>query len=315
MAVISNPAPRYSGHASSLSAHPRSTFILTTSISSSTTTATLTVLSPDQLIGADTILVYSAPLDYTYSSRRFSTPSSCAVLPLAAAMDGELQSFSSSALSRFSSEVLGECFSWCIAGPLPTMEKWTCPTKLTVVCRSWRAVALATPHLWARLHLEVSCIGSEETCNDLDKFSMWLERSRTVPLSYTLSLPADLEDESHITMFRPFIRRLLLHVHHWSDVLIQSSNWDRMKRLSVPKDTAFPHLKRISLWGIDPRSLRFSLTSEQAPSLEAVVLSSPILHAWSLPWAQLQSLRIGLRSQSRLLPQRHGRAVAMLSSS
>lgn len=121
---------------------------------------------------------------------------------------------------------------------------------------------------------------------------MWLERSRTVPLSYTLSLPADLDDESHITMFRPFIRLLLLHAHHWSDVLIQSSNWDRMKRLPVPKDTAFPHLKRISLWGIDPRSLRFSLTSEQAPSLEAVVLSSPILHAWSLPWAQLQSLYV-----------------------
>lgn len=85
---------------------------------------------------------------------------------------------------------------------------------------------------------------------------------------------------------------LLQYAHHWSDVLIQSSNWEPMQAFRQPRTIAFPLLERIALWGIDPSRLKLSLTREQVPALKALVISSFTLHTWSLPWSQLHSLYV-----------------------
>ncbi|KAJ6548629.1 hypothetical protein B0H19DRAFT_952317, partial [Mycena capillaripes] len=58
------------------------------------------------------------------------------------------------------------------------------PVLLCQVCRSWRAVALTTPRLWASIHIVVPV--PSKLPQITETVTAWLERSGSVPLDISL---------------------------------------------------------------------------------------------------------------------------------
>lgn len=162
-------------------------------------------------------------------------------------------SLQESALDRFPLELLTECFLWCIAGGLPRYHPSMSPINLTAVCRSWRAVTLSTPRLWSRLRFTASCDDEAQTSEELAKFTLFLDRSGTTPLTYTLILaPHDYTPLSvRAICLRPFLATLVEHATHWSDMIIQSTVFDPMQLLRISDNISLPVLKRLALWKTD----------------------------------------------------------------
>ncbi|KAJ3880130.1 hypothetical protein F5051DRAFT_324440, partial [Lentinula edodes] len=85
-------------------------------------------------------------------------------------------------------EIISEIFLQCLPEvdtlsfmrPEPHPDQ--APLLLTQVCRSWRSIAIATPRLWSTLIINASN-GSSSHC-EITK--LWLDRSRNVPLTFTL---------------------------------------------------------------------------------------------------------------------------------
>lgn len=183
-----------------------------------------------------------------------------------------------SALTRVPPEILSEVFLISIEDRLPVYGERDCPLYLTKVCRLWRAIAISTPLLWARLQFSIDCEDKDQTSRKLHAFSLYLQRSQEAPLTYTLELilsPSSINQD--VDLFRPFIELLLQHAHHWSDVIIQNCSLETMEPFSVPTTQSFPLLRRLSLLGFNPRSFALPLSAVQAPLLDSVVLPS-----WSL---------------------------------
>ncbi|KAJ7842731.1 hypothetical protein B0H14DRAFT_2780339 [Mycena olivaceomarginata] len=65
---------------------------------------------------------------------------------------------------------------------LPLTRNW--PLLLGRVCRSWRALALTTPRLWASMHIVVPDPSQLELLTQ--KVAVWLDRSGAVPLDISL---------------------------------------------------------------------------------------------------------------------------------
>ncbi|KAJ6573100.1 hypothetical protein DFH09DRAFT_1152310, partial [Mycena vulgaris] len=66
----------------------------------------------------------------------------------------------------------------------PAISSDESPLLLCQICRSWRAIALATPRLWARIHVVVPSQLRTQSLTDV--VSSWLARSGTVPLEFSV---------------------------------------------------------------------------------------------------------------------------------
>lgn len=202
------------------------------------------------------------------------------------------------AISRLPPEILAACFLWCIdiEGPLPTYDPDTSPVKLTFICRSWRAVALSTPRLWARLHFKASCLDSR-TPEELAKLSLFLERSRAAPLTYTIDFgnpDVYYRPVRNVDSLRRILKLLIRHAGHWYDMILQDREDSHRypDTMAVAGDISFPLLRQLSCWGLYEGIEQLTFTAERAPSLESVTLSIPRLRAWTIPFSELRSLFI-----------------------
>lgn len=110
-------------------------------------------------------------------------------------------------IRRVPLDVLCEIFAHCLpAHRNPTTGAWECPMLLTRVCSIWRALALASPELWARIHIPFqpdlegsiyrSYAGEREISSDevtrtlrlrTDAAREWLSRSGECPLSISIA--------------------------------------------------------------------------------------------------------------------------------
>lgn len=207
-------------------------------------------------------------------------------------------SASQSALSCFPPEVLGECFMFCIHGPLAVIAPDEPPVSLTLVCRSWRDVALTTPRLWSRLSIDIWNLQESYLERILPRITELLRRSIATPLTCSLRFLDDLsrsdeEVDEGSTFCRPIIELLLQHAYRWSDIVIQRPDYVASFTLPLTIEaTSFPNLRRLSLWGIEMDDFTLSLTPEQAPMLEALVVPSLALQTWLVDWSCLRSLHI-----------------------
>lgn len=94
-----------------------------------------------------------------------------------------------SPLRRLPVETLVEIFVHC----LPTVERYAirdvaqAPLLLTTISREWRQIAISTPVLWKSLHVYIPC---QLTLQAIERraigSALWLERSRTLPISISL---------------------------------------------------------------------------------------------------------------------------------
>ncbi|CAK5270549.1 unnamed protein product [Mycena citricolor] len=91
-----------------------------------------------------------------------------------------------SPIRRLPPDVLREIFLWCLpTSHHPTMSVRHAPLLLGRVCGLWREVALATPRLWARVHIvepRMDTASQRLVDGCLQLTEMWLARSGVLPL-------------------------------------------------------------------------------------------------------------------------------------
>ncbi|KAJ7181591.1 hypothetical protein C8R43DRAFT_1055275 [Mycena crocata] len=93
-------------------------------------------------------------------------------------------------------EITSEIFVQCLPSPADDGENEPrgrpntsqAPLLLLHVCRTWRAIATATPHLWNHLHLAFNEVPSSVRGRDeLEDFvDSWFGRAGSCPLSFTV---------------------------------------------------------------------------------------------------------------------------------
>ncbi|KAF9265532.1 hypothetical protein L218DRAFT_898335, partial [Marasmius fiardii PR-910] len=91
---------------------------------------------------------------------------------------------------RLPDELISEIFVQCL-DLYPVRSTKHAPLLLTTICKSWRRVALKTPHLWCSIHLSIPEVpkfpGGPLVKDRMLGAERWLERSGSVPLSISLS--------------------------------------------------------------------------------------------------------------------------------
>ncbi len=98
----------------------------------------------------------------------------------------------------------------------PSSTPWT----LTHVCRRWRQLALALPHLWTYIELDFDGFPQDITpCQLAFKMALLIERSKGLPLSIFITATTDIEDHSIIAILEASIPRWK---HLSADIPLQS---------------------------------------------------------------------------------------------
>jgi len=109
------------------------------------------------------------------------------------------------------------------------------PLNISLVCRSWRALALERSDLWATIRLsfaELSRWFDAYPNRRLPLYILlyriwrfWLARSRDAPLDIQLELFNDPDSDKHVLKkIRQIFRELLKNQHRWRSVTIENMN-------------------------------------------------------------------------------------------
>ncbi|KAF7344360.1 F-box domain-containing protein [Mycena sanguinolenta] len=149
-----------------------------------------------------------------------------------------------------------------------TISSEEAPLLLCRVCKSWQAIALSTPQLWASFHIVVPPPSKFERLVTLVK--IWLKRSGSVPLDISMvySMASDWNWD-----VSPLLETFASVSHRWKNV-----------QLTLP-NTAAHALGR--------------LTSDDVPQLRSIALCPPspgqddrnILGSWPFDFLETKSLR------------------------
>ncbi|KAJ7048282.1 hypothetical protein C8F01DRAFT_1192541 [Mycena amicta] len=120
------------------------------------------------------------------------------------------------------------------------------PLLLGLVSKSWRAVTLATPRLWASVHIVVPPLSHVEALARWLQI-VWLPRSGIRPLDISLTHSGPwltLEAQSLERMYDVLIGV----AHRWRDVELTLRSLDNIRYLSKHlQPTALPHLQKFKL--------------------------------------------------------------------
>lgn len=194
-------------------------------------------------------------------------------------------------------EVLSEIFIQCLdfTAWSDREEPMLCfpddaPHLLTQVCRSWRTVAMSTPRLWSTLSLPDVPITSEQCECLYAQVRVWLSLSRALPLSFTLRMDDEDEDELH-----RYVSLLQTEIHRWKVARFEVSR-NSVHRFPVFEPGSTPLLEEFCLnyiadtEGEGVPTLMTALAS--APRLYEIELHHNETYHWALPWASLTTLDI-----------------------
>ncbi|KAK7048856.1 hypothetical protein R3P38DRAFT_2871757 [Favolaschia claudopus] len=97
------------------------------------------------------------------------------------------------------------------------------PLLLGCVCTSWRSFSLATPRLWASLHVVERSLSYDVRVIRLEAIKRWLERSGRCPLSISLYsdnyVPSEQSTgETETALQDSFLKDLVLYADRWRHV-------------------------------------------------------------------------------------------------
>ncbi|KAJ7154905.1 hypothetical protein C8R43DRAFT_1000684 [Mycena crocata] len=182
-------------------------------------------------------------------------------------------------------DVLQDIFLAC----LPThrnavMSTTESPLLLGRICSSWRALALATPRIWASLHIHIGF--SIQSDDRIRAIAEWLERSAACPLSLSISdtfpkhphfepYPSDSYDAAEALL----MGILISTVHRWQDMSLSDlsgSCFDAFHDISAPflRTIRLKHAPDVTRWlklfaspTVRTLELEVALTSEHTPLL------------------------------------------------
>ncbi|KAJ6573388.1 hypothetical protein DFH09DRAFT_1362051 [Mycena vulgaris] len=196
-----------------------------------------------------------------------------------------------SPVRRLPGEILGTIFVAALPSTRnPAISSDEAPLLLCQICRSWRAIALATPRLWARIHVVVPT--QLRIQNLTGVVTSWLARSGTVPLEFSIFFSRTSESNCDPSLL---VAALVALSPRWKDI-----------RFELPKNSHRSFIEPVA-----------SLSSEDVPLLQTFTINGPmqcttapcmILGAkslrsvtlpgtnWALqnpgPWGHLQDLMI-----------------------
>ncbi|KAF8160330.1 hypothetical protein K438DRAFT_1859818 [Mycena galopus ATCC 62051] len=160
------------------------------------------------------------------------------------------------------------------------------PLLLCRICRSWRLLALATPRLWASIHIVVTSLAQLPQLTE--KVTAWLDRSRAVPLDISLvysrtASEIQTSDVSSLTSLLVAasrrwrnIKLVLTSRHHFA--ALSSDDVPLLQSIAIRIDERFP-----------PGPLMF-LGAKSLRSVECVGISD--IHNSSISWGSLTQLTL-----------------------
>ncbi|EIM91275.1 uncharacterized protein STEHIDRAFT_165621 [Stereum hirsutum FP-91666 SS1] len=212
---------------------------------------------------------------------------------------------------RCPADILFEIFILLKCEDLPRMRPKDFPMLLTHVCHRWREVATSSPLLWNRLEVRVP---EDIGCNPSSRsqafffFQHWLERSRSAPLTISLTSPSRLYNSREEDVSDAFcglyfqallqhsarIRDLSIHIRHTPSPFRHGSPLacsGVLRNLTIRTDSIWssadilPFLSAASSQTI--RSVALILP-ELVPTQDGVTL----LPSTTLPWSYLTDLTI-----------------------
>jgi hypothetical protein len=148
-------------------------------------------------------------------------------------------------------DIMEEIFMQCLPqDTYPSMSIDEAPLTLTMICRSWREIALSTPRLWCKVHIvipppEEFKFLPEEYFGPTKSVRLWLQRSQQAPLSLSVVMSGSIsrglsEDISRDWSAIPFVTMSRDIEDLWDLILSQSGRW---KRFSLePTNVLTPEL-------------------------------------------------------------------------
>ncbi|KAF7335263.1 F-box domain-containing protein [Mycena sanguinolenta] len=165
------------------------------------------------------------------------------------------------------------------------------PMLLLHVCRAWRAIAIATPRLWANLWLDFSCLPSRFfEAENLDKFlAEYVVRLGACPLSLKLTgyfQSEEIEDDGkrlvasifHQLSSRLEVLNLVTEIDYYRE---HHSHFPLLRKLTV----GFPHYTDESdLIGLDERPIQ---TFSAAPQRQLYLFNKAIPSHFAILWETL----------------------------
>ncbi|KAJ7239211.1 hypothetical protein B0H12DRAFT_1221952 [Mycena haematopus] len=151
------------------------------------------------------------------------------------------------------------------------------PTCLTLICRQWRELALATPELWRAIQFEYYYIRDERNHHIFDA---WIRRSGSCLLSIDIGCyDSEVLDKSIAN----------------SSLAVTTTRWEHLK-LAVPLSSlpkiggSMPMLRSLDLATSSNNSDAF--TFHEVPQLRTVVLVGRVIYKITLPWIHLTCLTL-----------------------
>ncbi|KAF8138013.1 hypothetical protein K438DRAFT_1880928 [Mycena galopus ATCC 62051] len=198
---------------------------------------------------------------------------------------------SNGCIQKLPVELLGEIFSWTLSdwGPMTDEPSPLLLEPLTIshVCGHWRLVSLSMPMLWATIWID------RPRVSHIPMVKMWIERSRTCPLSINLrqtdpksclSFPTSTEHDLTDEIFT----LLLPHLSRWQtvDLIFKADTQASLVSISRDEAIALEHVAlHVDSWDCaGAESIQSALYS--LPSIRSVHLS-PASHQHQVPWKQL----------------------------
>ena len=188
---------------------------------------------------------------------------------------------SNTVFSQLSPIILEKIFLHFVNSKRGTLSH-TPPWVLGQVCRRWRAIALATPDLWA--HLPSILLGTL-TKHDVDRIftclSELLRRCSGIPITFFL------RNEITDPMDYPIIDLLVAHCGQWEDVSLEVSGITIRRFFKTEGQLNSLHSLEFSLRG---RGEPIVKLFESAPRLQTVRVNDLVSPGMlRLPWMQLTS--------------------------
>ncbi|KAJ8095777.1 hypothetical protein PM082_022884 [Marasmius tenuissimus] len=186
---------------------------------------------------------------------------------------------------RFPEDLWGEVFIRCLPDKhLPVRRVLEAPLILTVICRSWRDIALRTPRLWNSLHLTLPSpsvvIDGEDLLALLESrkegVKLWLERSGALPLNLSVMMDIPLgQVGSRADNYSDCIGTIAEYCMRWRSISLFNITPSAVNRFIGMSPGDLPLLEAFS--DIGPDTHRMFPPSHPQPAFFHAVGNSPSL--------------------------------------